>query len=311
MSSRHLPILVAPIVDALLSPLRALPPGAPAENLLDCTLGGGGHTAALLAALAAEPALERHKIVAIDQDERAVAAANSRFAKEIAEGRLTIHHARISTAETLAVASAPLAGVLADLGFSSDQIEDPSRGLSFQGEGPLDMRMDPTRGTSCLQYLRQVTEPTLADVLREYGEERFAGRIASAIVDARREKKLPTTSTALAELITRAVPPGARYGRIHSATRTFQALRIVVNDELGELDVLLTKVLPKLRPGGRAAVLSFHSLEDRAVKRAFRDGGEFEPVTKKPVEAGDDEVRTNPRARSAKLRVAERLAVPG
>jgi 16S rRNA (cytosine1402-N4)-methyltransferase len=187
-------------------------------------------------------------------------------------------------------------------------MDDPSRGLSFQAEGPLDMRMDPERGISCREYLFRVSEAELEQVLREFGEERFARRIASAIMQSRREKRLPSTTKELAELVVRAIPPAARHGRIHAATRTFQALRIVVNEELNELDCLLNRVILKLKTGGRVAILSFHSLEDRKVKHAFRGKDvPFEPLTKKPIEADEVEVRMNPRSRSAKLRVATRI----
>lgn len=309
--TRHVPILVGPIVEALMEPFRRLPADAPPHWLLDCTLGGGGHTNAFLEAFASEPALRKHKVLSIDQDEEAVARAQTRFAREISEGRLEVRLSRISQAHEILEDGRPLLGMLADLGFSSDQIDDPDRGLSFMHEGPLDMRMDRTRGVSCEQYLRTVQQPELEGILRELGEERFAGRIASAILQTRREKRLPKTTRELAELIMRAVPPPARHGRIHAATRTFQALRIVVNEELYELDRLLEKVVPFLRPGGRVAILSFHSLEDRKVKLAFRGERDqpsiVEPLTKKPVEADEAEVAENPRARSAKLRVAERV----
>ena len=304
--SRHQPILTAPIVAALTDALRALPAEAPPHWLLDCTLGGGGHTSALLAALAAEPSLRRHRVLALDQDESAVARARERFAAEIAEGRLELRHARMSDAAEI-LTERPLLGLLADLGFSSDQIDDPARGLSFQGDGPLDMRMDPSRGQTAEQLLKQLPERELERILRDYGEERFAGRIAGALVAARRERRFPANTRELAELVVRAVPPPARHGRIHAATRTFQALRIAVNAELEELDKLLSRVIILLRPGGRAAILSFHSLEDRAVKQAFKESAAFKALTKKPVEADETEVAANPRARSAKLRIAERM----
>jgi 16S rRNA (cytosine1402-N4)-methyltransferase len=172
------------------------------------------------------------------------------------------------------------------------------------------MRLDPTRGRSCRDYLLTVTQPELEKVLSELGEERFSRRIAQVIVDKRREKQLPRTARELADLVVRAVPPPARHGRIHAATRTFQALRIVVNEELNELDSLLNRVILKVKPGGRVAILSFHSLEDRRVKQAFRgesrEEAPFEPLTKKPMEADEEELRRNPRSRSAKLRIAER-----
>jgi 16S rRNA (cytosine1402-N4)-methyltransferase len=202
----------------------------------------------------------------------------------------------------------PVLGLMADLGFSSDQMDDPSRGLSFQGSGPLDMRLDTSQGQTLKDYLHQVTEAELADVIQEYGEERFARRIAGAIIQARRDKNLPQSTQDLSNLIVRAIPPGARHGRIHAATRTFQALRISVNQEMEELDCLLKDVILSLGIGGRVAILSFHSLEDRKVKQAFRGMPQFEPLTKKPIEASEDEVAANPRSRSAKLRIAERVA---
>jgi 16S rRNA (cytosine1402-N4)-methyltransferase len=302
----HVPILVEPILSALLEPLRALPAEAAPQWLADCTFGGGGHTGEMLARLAADPALSRHKVVAFDQDEGAIERGHERFKAEIAEGRLELVHSRFAEADGW-LKDRQVAGLMADLGFSSDQIEDADRGLSFLREGPLDMRLDPSRGRSAREYLQTVTEKDLADAIFELGEERFSRRIAAAILTARREGQLPKTTTAFAELVTRAVPPPARHGRIHAATRTFQALRILVNEELEELDRLLNHVILCVRPGGRVAILSFHSLEDRKVKLAFRDrDGAFLPLTKKPQEADDEELRRNPRSRSAKLRIAER-----
>jgi len=307
MTTVHVPILAGPITDALIEPFRKLPEDAPPHWIVDCTLGGGGHTAEFLKALAQDPKTQRHKVLAIDQDEKAVARAKDRFAAELVQGRLELQHRRFSEAADL-IRERPTLGLLADLGFSSDQLEDPSRGLSFQWEGPLDMRLDPSRGLSCREYLSQVTENELDRVLREYGEERFSRRIASAIVTKRRERELPKTTKELSDLIIRALPPFARKGRIHAATRTFQALRIAVNGELEELDQLLENGISGLQPGGRAAIISFHSLEDRKVKQAFKQSTTFEPLTKKPIEADDEEIRRNPRSRSAKLRIAERIA---
>jgi 16S rRNA (cytosine1402-N4)-methyltransferase len=245
----------------------------------------------------------------VDQDPKAVEAGRRRFAKEIEEGRLVVEHSRFSDADQF-FEGKQILGLMADLGFSSDQLESDDRGISFMSDGPLDMRLDPTRGQSCRDYLLTVTQPELEKVLSEYGEERFSRRIAQVIVDKRREKQMPRTARELADLIVRAVPPPARHGRIHAATRTFQALRIVVNEELNELDSLLSRVILGVKPGGRVAILSFHSLEDRRVKLAFRgpsrDEALFEPLTKKPIEADEEELRRNSRARSAKLRIAER-----
>jgi 16S rRNA (cytosine1402-N4)-methyltransferase len=306
----HIPILVEPIVQALIEPFKKLPDDAPPHWIVDCTLGGGGHTSEFLKALAMDPALQKHKVLSIDQDPAAVEAGHQRFAKEIAEGRLEIQHSRFSQATDFFEGKL-IYGLMADLGFSSDQLENSERGLSFLADGPLDMRLDPTRGQSCRDYLLTVTQPELEKVLSEYGEERFSRRIAQVIIDKRREKQLPRTSRELADLIVRAVPPPARHGRIHAATRTFQALRIIVNEELNELDSLLSHVILEVKPGGRVAIISFHSLEDRRVKQVFkgqsRDEAAFEPLTKKPIEADEEELRRNPRSRSAKLRIAERL----
>jgi 16S rRNA (cytosine1402-N4)-methyltransferase len=307
MTTIHVPILLQPIVDALVEPLRALPADAPAHWIVDCTLGGGGHTAGFLAALAADPQLARHRVLAVDQDTGAVERARQRFAAEIAAGRLELRHARFGGIAQ-AVAERPTLGLLADLGFSSDQLGDAARGISFQGDGPLDMRLDPSRGRTCREILSVIREDELADIIYELGEERFSRRIAAAIVRARGEGKLPETTGQLAELVWRTVPPPARHGRIHPATRTFQALRIHVNGELEELDSLLRDVILGIRTKGRVAIISFHSLEDRRVKHAFkhRDSA-FEPLTKKPIEADEPEVRRNPRSRSAKLRIAEKI----
>jgi 16S rRNA (cytosine1402-N4)-methyltransferase len=324
MTTVHVPILVKPIVEALLEPFLALPDDAPAHAIVDCTLGGGGHTAALLAALAADPKTRKHQVISLDQDEGAVARARERFAKEIGDGKLLIFHSRFGEVDKVIQANSasgasssftpnsasapvlgPVLGMMADLGFSSDQLEDSDRGLSFMREGPLDMRLDTSRGQSARAFLQKVTERELESILSELGEERFSRRIASAIIQARRDRQLPDTTTGLADLISRAMPPAARHGRIHAATRTFQALRIHVNEELKELDQLLARAIILMKPGGRLAILSFHSLEDRRVKLAFR-GDDFRALTKKPIEPSEDEIRANPRARSAKLRVGER-----
>lgn len=308
MSTVHVPILVDRIVGALVEGLRALPRGASAHYLVDCTLGGGGHTGALLDALAAEPALARHRVLSLDQDLGAVERGRERFAREIESGRLEIARCRFGEAEGV-LRGKDVMGLMADLGFSSDQIEDPNRGLSFQADGPLDMRLRQGEGPSCAELLAQVSEQELDGIIHDFGEERFSRRIAAAIVRYRREHGVPRSTNELAEIVVRAVPPPARRGRIHAATRTFQALRIAVNEEMEELDRLLHHVILSVKVGGRVAILSFHSLEDRKVKRAFRDRSlGLEPLFKKPIEPEEDEIRRNPRARSAKLRIAERVS---
>jgi len=301
VSTVHIPILLQPIVEHLLPPFEVQP-----GTYVDCTLGGGGHVAGMLEALSRTPFADQHRVIAVDQDSAAIARAEARFSHEIRGGKLILLHSRFSEIE-VPEALPPVLGVLADLGFSSDQIDSPERGLSFRLEGPIDMRLDRSRGESAYQLLRRISERELADLIYEFGEERLSRRIAWRIIDARDKGQLPDSTTALAEIIARAFPPAQRFGRIHPATRTYQALRIAVNGELEELDHLLQHVLPLiLKPGGRAAFLSFHSLEDRRVKQAFqsRDGG-WKPLSKKPVEAGEHEMEANPRARSAKLRVAE------
>jgi 16S rRNA (cytosine1402-N4)-methyltransferase len=267
----------------------------PGEAWVDCTVGGGGH--ARLIAGHIGPA---GRVVGLDQDPTMLDLARSRL-----EG-LPVELVRANfdqLAEVLAARGiAQVDGLLADLGFSSDQLAEAGRGLSFRGDGPLDMRLDPTAGATAADLVNTLSEAALADVFFEYGEERHSRRVARRVVERRAEKPFTTTGE-LADVVRRCVP---RSGGIDPATRVFQALRIAVNDELGALDRLLA-LLPKVvRTGGRVGIISFHSLEDRRVKHAFRDAAVWKPVNKKPVEAGDAEVARNPRARSAKLRVAIR-----
>ena len=270
----------------------------------DCTLGGGGHTEGLL-----ERSAPDGVVVGLDRDPSALEAARGRLA---AHGdRLRLVHAPFSEVATriAELGVGPLDGILADLGVSSPQLDVAARGFSFRGEGPLDMRMDPTRGETARELCARLTEDELAAVIRNYGEERFAGRVARAIKKDLDEDKLHTT-TELAAMLGRVIPQarGSRaHGRIDPATRTFQALRIAVNDELDELDTFLSTAPALLAPGGRIVVIAFHSLEDRMVKHAFRADARVRPVTKRPVEAGPVELERNPRSRSAKLRAAERV----
>ncbi|MFM7114808.1 MAG: 16S rRNA (cytosine(1402)-N(4))-methyltransferase RsmH, partial [Planctomycetota bacterium] len=196
--------------------------------------------------------------------------------------------------------------VLADLGFCSEQLDDPGRGLAFRHEGLADMRLDRTRGEPAHRLLDRLDERELARILWAYGEEKQSRRIARKIVEARHER-LPWTTTRLAGIVRSCLPPRGVAGRIDPATRTFQALRIAVNDELGVLESMLRQLPGMVRPGGIAAVISFHSLEDRMVKKAFGDQMIWERITRKPIEAGEAECSENPRARSARLRLARRL----
>lgn len=266
----------------------------PGEVWADCTTGGGGHTR-----LIAERVGPNGRVLALDQDPNMLELARERLSG------LPVELVRANfdqLPEVLAARRlARIDGVLADLGFSSDQLADGTRGLSFKTDGPLDMRLDPSAGATAADLVNTLSEAALADTIFEFGEERHSRRVARRIVERRAEKPFATTAD-LADVVRRAVP---RSGGIDPATRTFQALRIAVNDELGALDRLLAALPAVLKPGGRAGIISFHSLEDRRVKHAFRAAG-WSAVNKKPVEAGDAEAARNVRARSAKLRVAVR-----
>ena len=297
----HVPILLEPIIETLLKPFWGLSKDAPPHWMVDCTLGGGGHTAGFLREFEKHPELNRHRVLSIDRDLAAIERARKRFDCEIKEGRLVLAHSSFQTLP-MVVGQRPVLGVLADIGVSSDQLDEQARGFSFLKDAPLDMRMDLSEGQTCAEYLAQVSQRELERVLKEYGEERFAQRIAGSIL----EKKTVKTKE-LVDAVVRAVPSKARHGRIHVATRTFQALRIAVNGEMDQLDALLKHVIIILKPSGRAGIMSFHSLEDRRVKQFFRqvsegDSAEFELLNKKPFEPGDEETARNPRARSAKLR---------
>lgn len=300
----HIPILLEPIVEALVEPLLAT---AEPSWILDCTFGGGGHTAALLARLPAH-----HGVIGVDQDEGALVRGKRRLSKDFENGRLKLLHARFGDLdpETLSphLDGRKVRGILADLGFSSDQLEDPERGISFLRDGPVDMRLDPSQGQSAIEYIRTASEKSIADIIYEFGEERNSRRIARYLVEARQKGELPDRTLGLAALIERAFPPNERGGRIHAATRTFQALRIHVNQELRELDHLLESVILNTEVRSRIAVISFHSLEDRRVKQKFRADPTLAELTKKPLEANEQELAANPRARSAKLRIAERVS---
>jgi 16S rRNA (cytosine1402-N4)-methyltransferase len=264
----------------------------PGETWVDTTCGGGGHTIAI-----AEAVGPTGQVIALDQDASMLVMAASRLA-----GRpiITRHANFDQLASVLADLNVTtIHGLLADLGFSSDQMDDPGRGLSFRTDGPLDMRLNRDAGPSAADIVNGWDEKTLADTIFEYGEERLSRRIARKIVERRVQKPFATTGD-LAHVIRSCVP---RSGGIDPATRTFQALRIAVNDELGALERLLSVLPEVLAEGGRVGIISFHSLEDRRVKQAFK-ASPWQAVTKKPIEAGSAEIAANPRARSAKLRIA-------
>ena len=281
--------------------VRAIAPRA-GGVYVDATLGAGGHTVALLEA---EP---KARIVGLDRDPLAVAAATERLAP-VAD-RLTLVHAAFSNIrEQLdALGIDRVDGLVADLGVSSPQLEEASRGMSFRREGPIDMRMDPQSGETALDLIERMADDELADVIYQYGDERRSRRIARSIKKALAAGELRTTLD-LRRAIVRAVGP-ARVGGVDPATRTFQALRIGVKRELEELERLMAGLAEVVAPGGVAAVASFHSLEDRLVKRAFVAEG-WTRLSKKPLLPCDEECDQNPRARSAKLRAARRTSEAG
>src|SRR6476620_5329712 len=298
----HVPVLLEEAVNALR--VRE------GETYVDGTFGRGGHSKAILARLGV-----RGRLLAFDQDPAAVSD------RALEDPRLELIHARFSTMhEALAARGiGEVAGVLLDLGTSSPQLDEPARGFSFSRDGPLDMRMDTSRGATAADFVNRAEESALREVIAEYGEERFAKQVAAAIVSARRLEPIRTTRQ-LAEIVGRAVrtrEPGQ-----HPATRTFQALRIHLNQELEELEVTLPQAADLLKPGGRLAVVSFHSLEDRIVKTFIRDRSTADKLPRgvpvrardlptpqltevgRAIRASEAEVRRDPRARSAVLRVA-------
>jgi len=265
---------------------------------VDATVGGGGHARAILERLGPSSML-----VGIDRDEEALDVARKTLAPFASRVRL-VHERFSRLRDVLALFGLQrVRGILFDLGVSSWQLERGERGFSFRREGPLDMRMDTSWGKTAFDLLHTLSEDELAELFFRFGEEQYARRIAQAIVRYRKKKPI-TTTTELSELVARVAPRR----RIHPATRVFLALRIVVNDELGELEQALVQLPELLEEGGRVVVLSYHSLEDRLVKRHFRQSSSLQEVTKKPVFPSPEEVRRNPRARSARLRAAEKVS---
>lgn len=302
-SDAHTPVMLEEVLEGLA--VRA------AGTYLDGTFGRGGHARAVLARLG-----ETGRLLLMDRDPAAVAAARSEFG---GDPRVAIRHGSFAELAEWSATRAGLDGVLFDLGVSSPQLDEAARGFSFRADAPLDMRMDPTHGVSAAQFLAQANEEEIADVLWRFGEERRARRIARAIVERRRVQPIRRTGE-LAELIVRAV--GRSSGGKHPATRSFQALRIAVNDELSALQRGLRAALDRLRPGGRLVVISFHSLEDRLVKH-FLQAQAAPPPSRRNLPPppsiaptlrrigaarfpSAEEIARNPRARSAVLRIAER-----
>ncbi|MGE5625174.1 MAG: 16S rRNA (cytosine(1402)-N(4))-methyltransferase RsmH [Bacillota bacterium] len=305
----HRPVLLQEAVDGL---------AVRADGIyMDGTFGRGGHSREILSRLG-----PHGRLIVLDRDPEAIAAARAAFGDE---PRVKIHQAAFSMLERIATeagVSGRVNGVLLDIGVSSAQLDDPGRGFSFTQAGPLDMRMDPSSGESAAEWLTRAPEQEIASVLHELGEERHARRIAKAIVETRMQAPI-TDTLQLAEIVSRASPRHDRHK--HPATRSFQAIRIFINRELEELSSCLEQCLKVLAPAGRLAVISFHSLEDRIVKRFMRDHARgpapdpkapwLEPEGKpdlkivgKAQHPGETEMQANPRARSAVLRVAEKLA---
>jgi 16S rRNA (cytosine1402-N4)-methyltransferase len=276
--------------------------------LVDCTVGLGGHAEALLEAAGPDA-----RLIGIDMDESNLLAARERLRRF--GQRVRLFSANFSELRAvLDEAGAPAAdAVLADLGVCSTHLDQADRGFSFLQDGPLDMRLDARAPRRAEDLVNLLQEEELADLIYRYGEERYSRRIARAIVAARRRQRISRTLE-LADIVASAIPAPARHSRrgAHPATRTFQALRIAVNDELASLETMLGALARALNPGARAAVISFHSLEDRPVKRAFADlasEGKARLLTRKPVTAGEQEMDENPRSRSAKLRAIEWLGL--
>jgi 16S rRNA (cytosine1402-N4)-methyltransferase len=280
---QHIPVLP----DALISGIEVKDGG----TYLDCTVGGGGHGSLILLKS------ENIKLVAIDRDQMAIAAAQSKLADF--GDRIEFWHGNFSSYKP----DRKFDGIIADLGVSSAQLDLPERGFSFRDSGDLDMRMDRSQSQTAADVVNDFAETDLAKIFFELGEERYSYRIARAIANAR---PLQTTAQ-LADVIFHAVPRNYRYGRIHPATRVFQALRITVNQELKSLEMLLQKAPDWLEIGGKIGIISFHSLEDRIVKHRLKEDTRMQVDTKKPIIAEDAEIALNPRSRSAKLRIATRL----
>jgi 16S rRNA (cytosine1402-N4)-methyltransferase len=282
----HIPVLSQEVIIGL-----NIQPGG---HYLDLTVGGGGHSRLIL------ETAEDVKVTAVDQDEDALTAAKANLA-EFGDRVKFIH----SNFANYQFTENHYHGILADLGVSSYHLDNPDRGFSFRNTANLDMRMNQQQSLTAGDIINEWEEKELADIFFKYGEERLSRRIARRIV----EKRPFNTTTELANAIAYAVPPKYRHGRIHPATRVFQALRIAVNDELKVLETLIEKAPNALIPEGRIAIISFHSLEDRPVKHGLRNSPSLRILTKKPIIATEEEIKQNPRSRSAKLRIAEKKKI--
>ncbi|MBN1585666.1 16S rRNA (cytosine(1402)-N(4))-methyltransferase RsmH [Candidatus Uhrbacteria bacterium] len=294
----HIPVLLGETINGL-----DLKPG---NSVIDCTVGAGGHSAVMLERTAPDG-----RLLGLDIDEAALDAARmrlSRFGSRVMLVRANYREVEKAVSDHR---FGPAQAALLDLGYSSMEIDDPERGFGFRADGPLDMRFDRRQELTAADLVNSLSEGDLASILAKYGEERYARRIAERIA-AEREKHPLQRTFELVDAVARAVPAHYRHGKLHFATRTFQALRIALNDELGNLEEALPALLRVLAPGGRLAVISFHSLEDRIVKNFFRQAeseGSVKTVTRRPITAQTGEIRENPRSRSAKLRLAEKTTV--
>jgi 16S rRNA (cytosine1402-N4)-methyltransferase len=292
----HVPVMLQEV-------LEHLQPAA-GDCIIDATAGTGGHSEAI-----AEKIGPTGKLISIDRDEDALAIARQRLGRF--GSAVECVYGNFHDIDTLLAARgvSQADGILFDLGVSSMQLETPDRGFSFQNDGPLDMRLDKNSYISAYDLINNLNEEEISALLREFGQERWHNRIARALVQERQIRPITTTAQ-LAEIIKRSIPYKFRYGKIHPATRTFQAVRIAVNRELETLEKALDKAVAILKPTARICVISFHSLEDRIVKFRFRQyshSGLIDIITPKPLTPSDEEVNGNPRSRSSKMRVAERL----
>ncbi len=291
----HQPVLAASAIEWLRP--------RPGSLIVDGTLGTGGHSLAILPQI-----LPDGRLIAVDRDPDALAIATQRLTEFLPQVTFVRDNYRNLPGILAGLGLLRVDGILLDLGISSLQVDQPERGFSFSKEGPLDMRMDPDQPLSAETLIKTYSVSALTELLGTLGEERYARRIAERIVRERRLRPI-TATTHLARVVAEAVPPRARHGRLHPATRTFQALRLAVNDELGSLAAFLDHVQALVRPGGRVVILSYQSLDDRLVKQAFIQGradGSWTLLTKKPIRPAAEEIARNPRARSAKLRAVER-----
>jgi 16S rRNA (cytosine1402-N4)-methyltransferase len=310
MELEHKPVLLQEILDYLNCKKEGI--------YFDGTLGRGGHTEAILHKIGSEG-----RLIAVDRDKTAINVVKNKFNDF---SNLTLIHENFINLDQVLdqLQIDKVDGMIFDLGFSSPQVDDPKRGFSYQREGPLDMRMNKHQKLTAADIVNGYKKEEIVEIIKKYGEERWAARIGNFIIKRRKNNPINTTKD-LVKIIKNAIPAGARRKGGHPAKRTFQALRIATNDELNQLEKMITQAVNRLKPGGRVCIISFHSLEDRIVKNTFRylaksctcppdfpicacdKESEVNIITKKPIEASQEEIETNRRARSAKLRVAERV----